>query len=89
MESISFSIKRPQIACNGFHWSRWMVCRFLMLNAAGDVLGMPNGTAELMSRCALPPAICLMTILTDRFPYKKIKIKNTGVCIRDKNILYR
>jgi hypothetical protein len=89
VESISFSLKCPQIARNGFHWSRWVVCRFLMLNVAGLVLEIPNGPAELMSRVELPPAAWLLDILTDRFPYKKIKIKNTGVCIRDKNILYR
>jgi hypothetical protein len=60
-----------------------MVCRFLILNVAGGVLGMPNGPAELMSRVELPPAAWLLDILTDRFPYKKIKIKNLGLAVDD------
>ena len=59
-----------------------------MVQMDGGVLEMPNGPAELMSRVELPPAAWLLDILTDRFPYKEIKIKNIGVCIRDKNILY-
>jgi hypothetical protein len=42
---------------------------------------MPNGPAELMSRVELPPAAWLLDILTDRFPYKKIKIKNLGLAV--------